>query len=134
VDNNFDLVVLGTGAAASTVANRCRAAGWSVAIVDERPFGGTCQLRGCDPKKVMRRGAEVIDAARLFRGKGIAENGLRIDWPSLMSFKRSFTDPVSAIRKRPSPGGALRPSEAPRASLTRLRSQSMMIVYAPATS
>jgi glutathione reductase (NADPH) len=100
VDNNFDLVVLGTGAAASTVANRCRAAGWSVAIVDERPFGGTCQLRGCDPKKVMRRGAEVIDAARLFRGKGIAENGLRIDWPSLMSFKRSFTDPVSANKEK----------------------------------
>jgi glutathione reductase (NADPH) len=100
VDNNFDLVVLGTGAAASTVANRCRAAGWSVAIVDERPFGGTCQLRGCDPKKVMRRGAEVIDAARLFRGKGIAENGLRIDWPSLMSFKRSFTDPVPANKEK----------------------------------
>jgi glutathione reductase (NADPH) len=48
VNKNFDLVVLGTGAAASTVANRCRAAGRSVAIVDELPYGGTCQLRGCD--------------------------------------------------------------------------------------
>src|ERR671919_2813537 len=72
MDNTFDLVVVGTGAAASTVANRCRAAGWSVAIVDELPYGGTCQLRGCDPKKVLRRGAEVVDAARLLHGKGIA--------------------------------------------------------------
>jgi glutathione reductase (NADPH) len=32
-----DLIVIGTGAAASTVARRCRSAGWSVAIVDELP-------------------------------------------------------------------------------------------------
>jgi hypothetical protein len=31
MDNTFDLVMVGTGAAASTIANRCRAAGWSVA-------------------------------------------------------------------------------------------------------
>jgi len=67
VDKSFDLVVIGTGAAASTVANRCRGAGWSVAIIDELPFGGTCQLRGCDPKKMLRRAAEVVDAARLMR-------------------------------------------------------------------
>ncbi|MCH7914401.1 MAG: NAD(P)-binding protein [Deltaproteobacteria bacterium] len=42
----FDLVVIGTGAAASTAAYRCRSAGWDVAIVDSRPFGGTCPLRG----------------------------------------------------------------------------------------
>jgi len=56
VDNRFGLVVSGTGAAASTVADRCRAAGWSVAILDELPYGGICQLRGCDPKKVLHRG------------------------------------------------------------------------------
>jgi glutathione reductase (NADPH) len=99
MDNIFDLVVVGTGAAASTVANRCRVAGWSVAIVDELPYGGTCQLRGCDPKKVLRRGAEVVDAARMLHGKGIADPGLRIDWLSLMRFKRSFTEPVPANKE-----------------------------------
>jgi glutathione reductase (NADPH) len=49
----FDLIVIGTGSAASTVAHECRAAGWDVAIIDSRPFGGTCALRGCDPKKVL---------------------------------------------------------------------------------
>ena len=71
-----------------------------MAIIDELPFGGTCQLRGCDPKKVLRRGAEVVDAARLMHGKGIADPGLRIDWPSLMRFKRSFTDPVPANKEK----------------------------------
>ncbi len=42
----FDLVVIGTGSAASTAAYRYRTAGREVAIVDSRPFGGTCPLRG----------------------------------------------------------------------------------------
>ena len=46
-DKIYDLVALGTGTAADKVARRCRAAGWRVAIIDERPFGGTCALRGC---------------------------------------------------------------------------------------
>ena len=49
----FDLVVIGTGAAAAGVASRCKSAGWKVAIVDNLPYGGTCQLRDCDPKKVL---------------------------------------------------------------------------------
>jgi glutathione reductase (NADPH) len=100
MDRSFDLVVIGTGVAGSTVAHTCRAAGWSVAIIDELPFGGTCALRGCDPKKVLRRGAEVVEAARLMRGKGVGDPGLAIDWPRLMRFKRSFTDPVPANRER----------------------------------
>jgi len=90
----FDLVALGTGSGASTVASRCLAAGWQVAIVDSRPFGGTCALRGCDPKKVLVGAAELIDWARRMKGKGISGEQLRIDWQELMRFKRSFTEPV----------------------------------------
>jgi glutathione reductase (NADPH) len=100
MDRNFDLVVIGTGVAGTTVAHTCRAAGWSVAITDELPFGGTCALRGCDPKKVLRRGAEVVEAARLMRDKGVGDPGLAIDWPGLMAFKRTFTDPVPASREK----------------------------------
>jgi glutathione reductase (NADPH) len=57
----FDLVVIGTGEAGSTVALRCRAEGKQVAIVDSRSFGGTCGLRGCDPKKVLMGAAELVD-------------------------------------------------------------------------
>jgi glutathione reductase (NADPH) len=95
----FDLVALGTGSGASTVASRCRAAGWEVAIVDSRPFGGTCALRGCDPKKVLVGAAEVIDWARRMKGKGISGEQLRIDWQELMRFKRSFTEPVPKPRR-----------------------------------
>lgn len=96
----YDLVVIGTGTAASTVAERCRNAGKSVAIIDELPFGGTCALRGCDPKKLLRRGPEIVDAVRRLDGRGVVSGGLRIDWPALMAFKRSFTDPVPEKREK----------------------------------
>src|SRR5579859_3737010 len=95
----FDVVAIGTGAGASAVASRCRAAGWQVAIVDSRPFGGTCALRGCDPKKVLVGAAEVIDWARRMKGNGIHSEQLSIDWRELMRFKRSFTEPVPKNRE-----------------------------------
>src|ERR1700683_3695824 len=95
----FDVIVMGTGSAASTVALRCREAGWQVAIVDSRPFGGTCALRGCDPKKVLVGAAEAIDWTRRMNGKGIQATKLKIDWPELMRFKRSFTEPVPKRRE-----------------------------------
>lgn len=56
----LDLIVIGTGSAASTLYYPCRSAGWDVAVVDSRPVGGTCVLRGCDPKKVLVGAAEVV--------------------------------------------------------------------------
>ncbi len=67
-----DLIVLGTGSAAQTVAYTCRTAGWSVAVIDSSPFGGTCQLRGCDPKKVLVGIAELVDWSRRMQQKGVS--------------------------------------------------------------
>jgi glutathione reductase (NADPH) len=78
-------LVIGTGSGAGTVAGRCRAAGWTVAIVDSRPFGGTCELSGCDPKKVLVGAGEVLDWVR--RMQGLEADQARIDWPALMRFK-----------------------------------------------
>ncbi len=89
-----DLIVIGAGMAGVAAANKCASQGWKVAIVDELPYGGTCALRGCDPKKILRRGAEVIDSARLMAGKGIDAGTLAINWADLMAHKRGFTDPV----------------------------------------
>src|SRR5215471_3192935 len=94
MDRKFDLIVIGTGAAGSAAAYKCRAAGWRVAIIDSRPFGGTCALRGCDPKKVLVGAAELIDRNRRMEGKGVASTAKEIDWQALMRFKRTFTDPV----------------------------------------
>src|SRR5215469_16625998 len=94
MDSTVDLIVIGTGAAAGSVAYTCRASGWSVTVVDSRPFGGTCQLRGCDPKKVLVGAAELVDWNRRMQSHGVPADGLMIDWPELMRFKRTFTEPV----------------------------------------
>lgn len=90
----YDLIVIGAGMAGAAAANKCASHGWKVAIVDELPYGGTCALRGCDPKKILRRGAEIMDSARLMAGKGIDAEGLAINWADLMKHKRGFTNPV----------------------------------------
>jgi glutathione reductase (NADPH) len=86
----YDLVVIGTGVAATKIAGACRQAGWRVAIVDRRPYGGTCMLRGCDPKKLLWGVAETVDQARRFVGFGFAPSDVSISWPALAHFKRSF--------------------------------------------
>ncbi len=91
----YDLVIIGTGTAAMVASQRTAAAGWKVAVIDFRPFGGTCALRGCDPKKMLIGGATAIDHVRRMRGKG-PEGEVRLNWPELIAFKRSFTDPVPA--------------------------------------
>src|SRR3989454_8251811 len=94
----LDLIVIGTGSAGSGPAYRCRRSGWRVAVVDELPYGGTCALRGCDPKKVLVGAAELVDWHRRMQGRGVSGDA-HISWPELMQFKRTFTDPVPADRR-----------------------------------
>lgn len=61
---SYDLLVIGTGTAAMTVAMKMRGAGRRVAVVDFRVYGGTCALRGCDPKKMLIGGVEAADHVR----------------------------------------------------------------------
>lgn len=97
--DTYDLVVIGAGTAARVAAMRVRKAGKSVAVIDCRPYGGTCALRGCDPKKMLRHGAAVIDDARRMRSNGVVGKDC-IDWRELMAFKRTFTDPVPGKHER----------------------------------
>jgi len=94
MDNVFDLIVIGTGSGASAAARKCAKEGWRVAVIDERPFGGTCALRGCDMKKILMGAAEIIDWNTRMNGKGM-EGKTSIVWPDLMAFKRSFVHDYS---------------------------------------
>ena len=91
---SYGLIVIGTGSAAFATASRCRSAGWSVAVIDSRPYGGTCALRGCDPKKVLVAAAEALHWGHRMNGRGVHPGDARIDWGELMAFKRTFTEPV----------------------------------------
>lgn len=96
----YDLVVIGSGTAAQVASHRMASAGWKVAVIDHRPFGGTCALRGCDPKKMLLAGAQVIDDVSRMSGRGVVAEDARISWRDLMAFKRSFTHPIPGKQER----------------------------------
>ncbi|MBA2174383.1 NAD(P)/FAD-dependent oxidoreductase [Halobacillus locisalis] len=89
----YDLIVIGTGSAGGTAAKAARKKGWEVAIIDERPYGGTCPQRGCDPKKVLVGISEIYDDAKRTQGIGI-QGEVNLSWNDLKAFKETFTDPV----------------------------------------
>ena len=73
MEQKFDLIVIGTGSGGSTAAAKCSKTGWKVAVIDSRPFGGTCALRGCDPKKVLVGAVDMIEGMERMKGKGITK-------------------------------------------------------------
>ena len=90
-DHDFDLIVIGAGTAGSGVARMTAAAGWKVAIIDCLPYGGTCALRGCDPKKMLIAVTEGVDWAENMNGKGLVSQ-TSVNWADMIAFKRTFTD------------------------------------------
>ncbi len=99
MDQPYDLIVIGSGTAAQVAVAQVRKRGWRVAVIDHRPFGGTCALRGCDPKKMLVSGEEAIDAVRRMQTNGV-EGEVQLNWPSLMAFMRNFTDPIPEKQMR----------------------------------
>lgn len=91
--DEYDVVVIGIGTAGETAAGILRDAGKRVAIIDQGPVGGTCALRGCQPKKVFVVNTHLVAGSRALAGKGV-ERAATVDWAALQRFKRTFTDPI----------------------------------------
>lgn len=85
----YDVIVIGSGMGGMTIANKCAKKGLKTAVTDSRPYGGTCALRGCDPKKILVGAAEIIDRANKMKGIGI-QGDISINWQDLMAYKNEF--------------------------------------------
>ncbi len=80
---NFDAIVIGTGQAGPSLAQRMAAAGMSVAIVERKLFGGTCVNTGCIPTKTMVASAYAAHMARR-----AAEFGVNVDGKVSVDMRR----------------------------------------------
>ena len=78
----FDAIIIGTGQAGPPMAARLSAAGWKVAVIERKRFGGTCVNNGCIPTKTLVASARAAHVAR--RGP---EYGVRIDAPVRVDMK-----------------------------------------------
>lgn len=60
-----DAIIIGTGQAGPALARRLVAAGWKVAIIERKLFGGTCVNTGCTPTKTLVAGAYAAHVTQL---------------------------------------------------------------------
>jgi len=88
---HFDTIIIGSGTSAAYCAAGLLEAGKSIAIIDERPFGGTCALRGCQPKKYLVANTNAVMGARHLLERGIVGDP-RVDWPALQAHKNEFLE------------------------------------------
>jgi glutathione reductase (NADPH) len=93
-DYIFDTIVIGSGTSAHFCLTTLNEAGQKVAVVDERDYGGTCALRGCQPKKYLVANAEAVAMAKHLQGKGIDQIATT-NWQGLQSLKNEFLDGIS---------------------------------------
>lgn len=80
---SFDVMVIGSGSGLE-VSSEAAMKGFSVAVVENGPFGGTCLNRGCIPSKMLIHCADVMETigrADLF---GIKANVESVDWQFIM--------------------------------------------------
>lgn len=71
----FDVVVIGAGPIGQTLADRARAGGLSVAVVERELVGGECSYWACIPSKAMLRPVVAIAETRSVDGAREAVTG-----------------------------------------------------------
>ena len=72
---NYDAIIIGTGQSGPALARRLVAAGWKVAIIERKLFGGTCVNTGCTPTKTLVASAYVAHVARRAGDYGVRIEG-----------------------------------------------------------
>jgi pyruvate/2-oxoglutarate dehydrogenase complex dihydrolipoamide dehydrogenase (E3) component len=70
-----DAIIIGTGQAGPALARRLVAAGWKVAIIERKLFGGTCVNTGCTPTKTLIASAYAAHVARRAADYGVTIAG-----------------------------------------------------------
>lgn len=96
----YDFLAIGSGVAGNTAAILCAKEGLKTAIVDNKPYGGTCPLRGSDPKKILLGAAELYDWFTRMKDKGVVSGDVNISWENLIEYKSNYTDNIpSKIEK-----------------------------------
>jgi glutathione reductase (NADPH) len=81
---DFDLFVIGGGSGGVACARRAGAYGAKVALCEPSRVGGTCVIRGCIPKKLMRYGALFPGHFEAARGYGWRLEPPAHDWRALI--------------------------------------------------
>ena len=72
----YDAIIIGTGQAGPALARRLAGAGWTIAVIERKLFGGTCVNNGCTPTKTL-----IASAYAAYLARRAAEYGVTVGGP-----------------------------------------------------
>jgi len=91
---DFDVIVIGGGAAGLTAAGVSASLGAKTAMIEEKKLGGDCTWYGCIPSKALLKSAKVAQTVREAEKFGIKTGNLSIDFGAVMKRVRSIQQDV----------------------------------------
>ena len=94
---DFDLFVIGGGSGGVACARRSASYGARVALCEDSRLGGTCVIRGCVPKKLMRYGALFSEHFKAARGYGWGFGEAKLDWNMLVEKRNNEISRLNGI-------------------------------------
>jgi pyruvate/2-oxoglutarate dehydrogenase complex dihydrolipoamide dehydrogenase (E3) component len=91
---DYDAIIIGTGQSGPALARRLVAAGWKVAIIERKLFGGTCVNTGCTPTKTLVASAYAAHVARRAADYGVTIAGaINVDMRAVKARKDAVVAP-----------------------------------------
>jgi mycothione reductase len=99
-EENFDLIVIGSGSGLDVANAAASQEGLKVAIIEKDMMGGTCLNRGCIPSKLLIHSANVAETIRRANIFGINTDNFSVDFEKIVKRVNNMTDANSeAIKK-----------------------------------
>jgi pyruvate/2-oxoglutarate dehydrogenase complex dihydrolipoamide dehydrogenase (E3) component len=93
----YDAIIIGTGQAGPSLAERLARAGMRVAIIERGRFGGTCVNNGCTPTKTLVASAYVARVLQRAAEYGVTPSGsVRVDMTRVKARKDAIVEPGTA--------------------------------------
>lgn len=92
---NFDLIVIGSGPGGYVAAIRAAQLGMNVAVVEREHIGGICLNWGCIPAKALLRSSDVYRNMKHAAEYGLSAEGLSFNLDAIVKRSRSVSKQLS---------------------------------------
>src|SRR6185369_2572206 len=93
LEQNYDVIVIGSGPGGYVAGIRAGQLGLKVGVVEKDNFlGGTCLHRGCIPTKALLENADVWQKIQKAKDFGITVGDVKLDWSAVQTRKQGVVD------------------------------------------
>ena len=90
--NRYDAIIIGTGQAGPSLAERLANTGMRVAVIERGHFGGTCVNNGCTPTKTQIASAYVARLAQRAAEYGVEVGAVKVDMARVKARKDALVE------------------------------------------